>query len=125
MVLNYILVGCPLRIGIQDSSSTDKDWNQEPEIRNPRREIQNEDCLGLPLHGAWQGGRVKVLLEAIPKTELPTKSKNVYLKPAQTIQGYRLYFLNPLNIDIKIEILIFCRYNFWIEVVGRIWWNIN
>ena len=27
--------GILLRIGIQNPSSTDKDWNQEPEIRNP------------------------------------------------------------------------------------------
>ena len=35
--------GIPLRIGIQNPSSTKKDWNTVPEIRNPRR--------GIPLHG--------------------------------------------------------------------------
>ena len=33
--------GIQLRIGIQNPSSTDKDWNQVAGIRNPRRGIQN------------------------------------------------------------------------------------
>ena len=33
--------------------------------------------------------------------------------------------LNPLNPNIKIEILIYCPYTFSIGVVGRICWNIN
>ena len=32
---------------------------------------------------------------------------------------------NPLNPNIKIEILIYCPYTFSTEVVGRICWNIN
>ena len=102
-----------LRIGIQTPSFTDKDWNLEAGIWNPRHGIQNLRLSWLPLHGAWQGGRVKVFLEAVVKTKLPTK-------PALTIQGYGLYFLNPLNPNIKIEILIYCPYTFSIEVVGRI-----
>ena len=45
--------GILLRIGIQNPSFTDKDWNQEPEIRNARREIQNPRLSWLPLH-AWR-----------------------------------------------------------------------
>ena len=42
--------GIPLKIGIQNPSSTcssDKDWNPVPAIRNPRRWVQNPrlDCL--------------------------------------------------------------------------------
>ena len=33
--------GIPLTIGIQNPSSTDKDWNSVRRIRNPRREIQS------------------------------------------------------------------------------------
>ena len=33
--------GIPLTIGIQNLSSTDKDWNPVPGIRNPRSGIQN------------------------------------------------------------------------------------
>ena len=33
--------------------------------------------------------------------------------------------LNPLNPNIKIQILICCPYMFSIEVVGRICWSIN
>ena len=33
--------------------------------------------------------------------------------------------LNPLNPNIKIQILICYPYTFSIEVVGRIWWSIN
>jgi len=38
--------GIPQTTGIQNPSSTDKDWNQLPGIRNPRSRIQ--DCLGFP-----------------------------------------------------------------------------
>ena len=31
----------PLRIGIQNPSSTDKDWNPVPGLRNPQRGIQD------------------------------------------------------------------------------------
>ena len=34
--------GIPLIIGIQNLSSTDKDWNPVPGIRNPRSGIQND-----------------------------------------------------------------------------------
>ena len=46
--------GIPLTIGIQKSSSTVKDWNPVPGIRNPRRGIQDprdQDCLGFPFTG--------------------------------------------------------------------------
>ena len=33
--------GIPLTIGIQNSSSTDKNWDSVPGIPNPQREIQN------------------------------------------------------------------------------------
>ena len=33
--------------------------------------------------------------------------------------------VNPLNPNIKIQILICYPYTFSIEVVGRIWWSIN
>ena len=112
--------GILLRIGIQNPSSTDKDWNQEPQIRNQRREIQNPRLPWLAL--TWG----LTAREAGSRHGTTTHKKlNFYSKPAQTIQGYRLYFLNPLSIDIKIEILIYCRYTFSIEVVGRICWNIN
>ena len=43
----------PLRIGIQNPSSTDEDWNQLSGIRNPRRGIQNPRLSWIPLiHGA-------------------------------------------------------------------------
>ena len=39
--------------------------------------------------------------------------------------GWGRLLLNPLNPNIKIEILICCLYTFSIEVVGRISWSIN
>ena len=33
--------------------------------------------------------------------------------------------VNPLNPNIKIQIIICYPYTFSIEVVGRIWWSIN
>ena len=44
--------GIPLRIGIQNPSSSDKDWNPIPEIRNARRGIQNPrlSWTPFPLH---------------------------------------------------------------------------
>ena len=42
----------PLTIGIQNPSSTDKDWNQVPGIRNPRRGIQNPRMSWIPSHAA-------------------------------------------------------------------------
>ena len=38
--------GIPWTTGIQNPSSTHKDWNQLPGIRNPRSRIQ--DCRGFP-----------------------------------------------------------------------------
>ena len=68
--------GILLRIGIQNPSSTDKDWNQEPEIRNQRREIQNPRLPWLALTWGLTERQGKALLEAMLKTELlPTKSK--------------------------------------------------
>ena len=40
------------RNGIQNPSSTDKDWNQVPGIWNPRRGIQNPRLSWIPLYGA-------------------------------------------------------------------------
>ena len=42
--------GIQLRIGIQNPSSTDKDWNQVAGIRNPRRGIQNPRLCWIPFH---------------------------------------------------------------------------
>ena len=41
--------GIPPTIRIRNPSSTvlTKDWNLIPGIRNPRRGVQNPDCLGL------------------------------------------------------------------------------
>ena len=45
--------GIPLTmIGIQNPSSSDKDWNPVPGIQNPRRGIQNQRLSWIPLHGA-------------------------------------------------------------------------
>ena len=46
--------GIPLPIEIQKPTSTDKDWNPVPGIRNPRRGIQNPRLPWIPLHGAKQ-----------------------------------------------------------------------
>ena len=44
--------GIPLTIGIQNPSSTDKDWNPVPGIWNPQRGIQNPSLSWIPLHRA-------------------------------------------------------------------------
>ena len=44
--------GILLKIGIQKPSSTDKDCNPVPGIRNPRDGIQNPRLSWIPLHGA-------------------------------------------------------------------------
>ena len=44
--------GIPLTIGVQNPSSTDKDWNPVPGIRNPRRGVENPTLSWIPLHGA-------------------------------------------------------------------------
>ena len=61
--------------GIRDP--TDKDWNQEPEIRNQRREIQNPRLPWLALTwGLTERQGQGSLIEAMLKTELPpTKNK--------------------------------------------------
>ena len=42
--------GIPVTYGIQNQSSTDKDWNPVPGIRNPRRGIQNPRLPCIHLH---------------------------------------------------------------------------
>ena len=42
--------GISLTIGIQNSSSTNREWNPVPKIRNPRRGIQTPRLFWLPLH---------------------------------------------------------------------------
>ena len=42
--------GIPLTIGIQNPSSTDKDWNPVPGIWNPQRGIQNPRLSWIPSH---------------------------------------------------------------------------
>ena len=44
--------GIPRTIGIQNPSSTDKDWNPVPGIRNPRLGVQNPRLSWISLHGA-------------------------------------------------------------------------
>ena len=44
--------GIPVTFGIRDQSSTDKDWNPVPGIRNPRRGIQNPRLSRINLHWA-------------------------------------------------------------------------
>ena len=43
--------GIPLTTGIQNSSSTDKNWNPVPGIRNPQRGIQNPRLSWISLYG--------------------------------------------------------------------------
>ena len=43
--------GIPLTIGIQNSSSTDKNCNPVPGIRNPQRGIQNARLSWISLYG--------------------------------------------------------------------------
>ena len=43
--------GIPLAIGIENPSSTDKDWNRVPGIRTPWRGIQNPRLSWIALHG--------------------------------------------------------------------------
>ena len=42
----------PLKLAIQNRSSTNKDWNKVSGIRNSWREIQNSRLFWLTLHGA-------------------------------------------------------------------------
>ena len=42
--------GIPLTIRVQYPSSTDKDWNSVPGIRNPPRGIQNPRPSWIPIH---------------------------------------------------------------------------
>ena len=49
--IQYKESGIPLTIGIHNPSSTDKDWNPLPGIRNPRYGIQNPRLSWIPLHG--------------------------------------------------------------------------
>ena len=44
--------GIPVTFGIRDQSSTDKDWNPVPGIRNPLRRIQNPRLSRIHLHRA-------------------------------------------------------------------------
>ena len=48
----------PRTIGIQIPSSTDRDWNPVPEIRNPRCGIQNPRLSWIPLHGVRVASKV-------------------------------------------------------------------
>ena len=49
--------GIPLTIGIQNPSSTDKDWNPVPSIRNPGRGIQNPTLSWIRLYGVKHSRR--------------------------------------------------------------------
>ena len=50
--IQFMESGIPLTIGIQNPSSTDKDWNPVPGIWNPQRGIQNPSLSWIPLHRA-------------------------------------------------------------------------
>ena len=53
--------GIPLTIGIQNPSSTDKDWNTVPGIWNPQRGIQNPSLSWIPLHEVNKCSPLKML----------------------------------------------------------------
>ena len=55
--------GIPVTFGIRDQSSTDKDWNPVPGIRNPRRGIQNPKLSGIPLYGAIIFSRTEIIIK--------------------------------------------------------------
>ena len=59
-------------IGIQNPSSTDKDWNPVPGIRNPQRGIQNPRLSRIPLHGAKHctSTRTEIIEHRIKKRDL-------------------------------------------------------
>ena len=48
----------PRTIGIQIPSTTDRDWNSVPGIRNPRCGIQNPRLSWIPLHGVRVASKV-------------------------------------------------------------------
>ena len=48
----------PRTIGIQILSSTDRDWDPVPGIRNPRSGIQNPRLSWIPLHGVRVASKV-------------------------------------------------------------------
>ena len=47
-----------LTIGIQNKSSTDRDWNPVPVIRNPQCGVQNPRLSWIPLHGVRAASKV-------------------------------------------------------------------
>ena len=59
-------------IGIQNPSSTDKDWNPVPGIRNPQRGIQNSRLSRIPLNGAKHctSTRTEIIEHRIKKCDL-------------------------------------------------------
>ena len=52
----------PLKIGIQNPISTDKDWNPVPLFRNLRHGIQNPRLSWIPLHGASRSNEHETVL---------------------------------------------------------------
>ena len=48
----------PRTIGIQIPSSTDRDWNPVPGIRNPRCGMENPRLSWIPLHGMRVASKV-------------------------------------------------------------------
>ena len=59
-------------IGIQNPSSTDKDWNPVPGIRNPQRGIQNPRLSRIPLHWTKHctSTRTEIIEHRIKKCDL-------------------------------------------------------
>ena len=53
--------GILLKIGIQNPSSTDKDFNPVPGIWNPRLGIHNPRLSWIPFYGAFEGIETKKL----------------------------------------------------------------
>ena len=75
-------------IGIEIPSSTDKDWNPVPGIRNPRHWIQNPRLSWNPLHGArvrfCRRGRHSQSGRSTPLSTEASIRTDVMIRPAAT-----------------------------------------
>ena len=68
--------GIPLRIGIQNPSSIDNDWNPVAGIRNSRRGIQYQECLRFPVGLYNQTNREILAYTAISKKVVGKSTRN-------------------------------------------------
>ena len=59
--------GIPFTIGIQNPSSTDKDWNPVPGIRNPLHGIQNPRLSWIPWWGEFRSSSTRNQLNPPPR----------------------------------------------------------